>query len=527
MKKDSEHPPADQPVRRELDELRKRKAKNLDAARPAAVAKRRMAHQRTVRENVDDLCDPGSFTEYGGLTVAAQRSRLSEEELIAVSPADGMVAGLGTVNAGTFGEEKARCMVLAYDFTVFAGTQGMMNHKKHDRMLTLAGQWKLPIVLFAEGGGGRPNDFDMNVMAGLDLQTFTLFAKLSGSAPKIGIVSGYCFAGNAVLLGCCDVIIATENSNLGMGGPAMIEGGGLGVVDPKEIGPIQIQASNGGIDIRVADEAAAVAAAKKYLSYFQGPLPTWECGDQTKLLDLIPENRRRAYLIRKVISGLADVDSVLELRPEFGRSMITGFLRIEGRPSGFIANDPRHLGGAIDGDASDKAARFMQLCDAFGIPIISFCDTPGFMVGPEAEKRALVRHTSRMFVTAAALTVPFFTVVLRKAYGLGAMAMSMGSMHSPFFTVAWPTGEFGAMGLEGAVKLAFKKQLAEVKDDAERESMNQQLIQMAYDRGKALNIASFLEIDDVIDPADTRAWILRGLKSVGEIPKSRRMIDTW
>jgi acetyl-CoA carboxylase carboxyltransferase component len=527
MKKPNEPAAAEAPVRKELADLRERKARNLDAARPEAVAKRRKTKQRTVRENVADLCDPQSFSEYGGLTVAAQRSRYSEDELIKVSPADGMVCGIGTVNGALFGEEKARCMVLAYDFTVFAGTQGMMNHKKLDRMLGLAEQWKLPIVLFAEGGGGRPSDFDMNTMAGLDLPTFARFAKLSGHAPKVGIVSGRCFAGNAALLGCCDVIIATENANIGMGGPAMIEGGGLGVVSPEEIGPIQVQASNGVVDIRVADEAAAVAAAKKYLSYFQGPLGEWACADQTKLIDLIPENRRRAYLVRKVVEGLADTGSVLELRAEFGRSMVTGFLRIEGRPMGFIANDPRHLGGAIDADASDKAARFLQLCDGFGLPVVSFCDTPGFMVGPEAEKRALVRHTSRLFVAAASLQVPFFTVVLRKAYGLGAMAMASGSMHSPFFTVAWPTGEFGAMGLEGAVKIAFKKQLADVQDETEREAMTKQLVDMAYERGKALNMASFLEIDDVIDPADTRAWLLRGLKSAVHEIRPRRMIDTW
>ena len=517
--------------RKELTELRERKRQLLDEARPEAVAKRRKSKQRTARENVIDLCDPQSFSEYGGLAVAAQRSRYSEEELIKVSPADGLIAGTATVNAANFGADKARCMVLAYDFTVFAGTQGMMNHKKLDRMLALAEQWKLPIVLFAEGGGGRPSDFDMNVMAGLDLSTFARFAKLSGLAPRVGIVSGRCFAGNAALLGCCDVIVATENANIGMGGPAMIEGGGLGVVTPEEIGPIQVQSSNGVVDIRVADEAAAVAAAKKYLSYFQGPLTTWTCGDQTQLLDLIPENRRRAYQVRKVIEALADTGSVLELRAEFGRSMVTGFLRVEGRPLGFIANDPRHMGGAIDADASDKAARFLQLCDAFGLPVISFCDTPGFMVGPEAEKTALVRHTSRLFVAAASLTVPFFTVVLRKAYGLGAMAMASGSLHSPLFTVAWPTGEFGAMGLEGAVKIAFKKQLADVQDEAEREAMTQQWVGMAYERGKASPFASFLEIDDVIDPAETRTWILRGLVAAG-LPaaagqRPRRMGDTW
>jgi acetyl-CoA carboxylase carboxyltransferase component len=523
----SENGPAAESIRPELAELQTRKWKTSDEARPEAVARRRKTHQRTARENVADLCDADSFIEYGGLAVAAQRMRHDEEELVKRSPADGLISGIGTVNAAAFGAEKARCMVLAYDYTVFAGTQGATNHKKMDRMLELAEQWKLPIVLFAEGGGGRPNDTDWHIVAGLDLPTFGRFARLSGVAPRVGIASGRCFAGNASLLGCCDVIIATENANIGMGGPPMVEGGGLGTFAAEEIGPIEVQCANGVVDVRVADEAEAVRVAKQYLSYFQGPLAEWRCGDEMKLRDLIPENRRRAYVINKVIEAVADTGSVLELRKAFGKGITTALVRIEGRPMGLVANNPRHLGGAIDADASDKMARFLQLCDAFGLPILSLCDTPGFMVGPATEKTAQVRHTSRIFVTAASVTVPWFTIVLRKAYGLGAMAMAGGGTHSPFFTVAWTTGEFGAMGLEGAVNIAFKNQLAEVEDPAEREAMFQQLVGLAYQRGKAINTASYLEIDDVIDPADTRRWLVRGLQSAPVTRRFRRMIDTW
>ncbi len=515
--------------RPELTELRARKKLLADEARPEAVAKRRKSNQRTARENVADLCDPDSFLEFGGLAVAAQRARHTEENLQRISPADGLITGVGTVNAAGFGPERARCMVLAYDFTVFAGTQGGWNHKKTDRMFALAEEQRLPVVLFAEGGGGRPSDTDWQIVAGLDLPTFTRFARLSGLVPRVGIVSGKCFAGNASLLGCCDVIIAAEDANIGMGGPAMIEGGGLGVYAPEEVGPIDVQFRNGVVDIRVADEAEAVRAAKKYLGFFQGPLSTWEAPDAAALRDLIPENRRRAYPVRKVIEGIADVDTVLELRAGFGRNLVTALGRIEGRPVGFLANDSRHMGGALDADASDKGARFLQLCDAFNIPIVSLCDTPGFMVGPEAEKTALVRHTSRLFVTAASLRVPYFTVVLRKAYGLGAMAMAGGSTHNGFFTIAWSTGEFGAMGLEGAVRIAFKKQLAEIADEAERDAMFRQLVQLAYERGKGTNAAAFLEIDDVIDPADTRRWLIRGLQSAkpAERESPRRFVDTW
>lgn len=518
-------------IRADLAEVLERHARLTDERRPQAVAKRRKTGQRTVRENLADLLDDGSFIEYGALALAAQRRRRSAEELMELSPADGLVAGIGTVNAGQFGSETARCMTIAYDYTVFAGTQGVINHKKTDRMLQLAEQWRLPLVLFAEGGGGRPGDTDFVGVAGLDCHTFVGMARLSGLVPLVGVVSGRCFAGNAALLGCCDVIIATENASIGMAGPAMIEGGGLGSFRPEEVGPVSVQGPNGVIDVRVADEAEAVAVAKQYLSYFQGSLADWDCADQRELRQVIPENRLRVYDIRRVIELLADHDSVLELRRQFAPGLITALIRIEGKPFGLIANNPAHLGGAIDAVAGDKAARFMQLCDAHDLPILSLCDTPGFMVGPEAEKQATVRHVSRMFVAAASLSVPFFTVVLRKGYGLGAQAMAAGSFHSPLFTIAWPSGEFGAMGLEGAVRLGFAKELAAQADAAAQQALFDKLVAKAYEQGKGLNMASYLEIDAVIDPAETRAWLLRGLNAAprpaARTGKKRPFVDTW
>ena len=518
-------------IRADLAEVLERHALLTDARRPEAVAKRRKTGQRSARENLADLLDDGSFSEYGALALAAQRRRRSTEELLQLSPADGLIAGIGTVNAAAFGSQAARCMSIAYDYTVFAGTQGVINHKKTDRMLQLAEQWRLPLVLFAEGGGGRPGDTDFVGVAGLDCHTFVGMAKLSGLVPLVGVVSGRCFAGNAALLGCCDVIIATENATIGMAGPAMIEGGGFGRFTPEQVGPVSVQGPNGVIDVQVADEAAAVQVAKQYLSYFQGPLADWQCRDQRELRQLIPENRLRVYDIRQVIATLADADSVLELRRAFAPGLITALIRIEGRPFGLLANNPAHLGGAIDAQAGDKAARFMQLCDAFDIPLLSLCDTPGFMVGPEAEKQATVRHISRMFVAAASLTVPFFTVVLRKGYGLGAQAMAAGSFHSPLFTIAWPSGEFGAMGLEGAVRLGFAKELAAQPDAAAQKALFDKLVAKAYEQGKGLNMASYLEIDAVIDPAETRAWLLRGLNATPPAAprqgKKRPFVDTW
>ncbi|WP_417519119.1 carboxyl transferase domain-containing protein [Minwuia sp.] len=518
-------------LRPDLAETLQRQAITQDEARPRAVEKRRKTGQRTARENLADLLDEGSWVEYGSLAVAAQRTRRSMEDLIENTPADGMLAGLGHVNGDRFTEDRSRVAVLCYDYTVLAGTQGMVNHKKKDRLLQQTIRYKLPLIVFSEGGGGRPGDVDVGQVGGLDLHTFEMFGKMSGLAPIVGINSGYCFAGNAALLGCCDVIIATENSNIGMGGPAMIEGGGLGVFSPKEVGPMSDQVPSGVVDIAVKDEAEAVATAKKYLSYFQGPVDGWTCDDQRKLRRVIPENRKRLYDMREVIELIADTDSVLELRKGFGLGMVTSLIRVEGRPIGVVANNPSHLSGAIDSPGSDKAARFMKLCDAFDIPVMFLVDTPGMMVGPEIEKTALVRHCSRLFVAGANLTVPFFSFVLRKSYGLGAQGMAGASFHAPLFTIAWPSGEFGGMGLEGAVKLAYRKELAAIEDPEERAAKFDQMVADSYERGKALSTATYFEIDDVIDPADTRHRIVAALKAapppVPREGKKHAWIDTW
>ncbi len=518
-------------VRPDLAEVAERHALGLDAARPEAVARRRKTGQRTTRENIDDLCDPGTFVEYGPLVIAAQRRRRTIEDLIKNTPADGMVAGIGRVNGDLFEESKAQCILMSYDYTVLAGTQGAQNHRKKDRMFEIAQKSRLPVVFFTEGGGGRPGDTDGLGVAGLDCLAFNYWGKLSGLVPLVGINSGRCFAGNAALLGCCDVVIATKGSNIGMGGPAMIEGGGLGIFRPEEVGPMDVQVANGVVDIPVADEAEAVLVAKKYLSYFQGDVRDWECADQRLLRTIIPENRLRIYDVRSIIETLADTGSVLEIRRQFGPGMVTALVRIEGRPVGLVANNPIHLAGAIDSNGADKAARFMQLCDAFDIPLLFLCDTPGIMVGPEVEKTALVRHAARMFVTGANLSVPFFTIVLRKGYGLGAQAMAGGSFKAPFFTVAWPTGEFGGMGLEGAVKLGYRNELAAIEEPEKRKELFDQMVERMYRYGKAVNTASHFEIDDVIDPLDSRKWITAGLRSsppkAPRTGKKRPNVDSW
>ena len=517
--------PAEATERADLRELHERRALLADEARPDAMAKIHSRGRRTARENVVDLVDPGTFDEYGGFVYAAQRRRREVDDLMANTPGDGIIGGLARVNGNLF--DNAACAVMSYDYTVLAGTQGFRGHEKKDRLLEVVDRLECPLILFAEGGGGRPGDTDQPWIAGLHLMSFAWMARLSGKVPSIAIVSGRCFAGNAALAAVADVIIATEDANLGMAGPAMIEGGGLGIYAPEDIGPVDVQTENGVIDILVSDDAAAVAAAKRYLSYFQGSLSEWESHDQTAMRDLVPENRKRIYDVRKVVTFLSDVDTVVELRPAFGRSIVTALARIEGRPVGIIANDPGHLGGAIDSDSADKASRFMQLCDAHGLPLISLCDTPGFMVGPEAEKTAQVRHFGRMFVTGASLVVPLVTVILRKAVGLGAMAMAGGSFHGNLLTAAWPTGELSGMGIEGAVTLGARRQLEAIEDPDERAAVYDEKVAAMYEWSKALNGASHGEIDDVIDPAETRARITNILRAAPAVSGNRPMIDTW
>ena len=511
-------------IRPDLAEAIERHTVGLDASRPEAVARRRKVGRRTARENVADLVDAGSFVEYGPVVIAAQRRRRDLADLIARTPADGLIGGLGKVAGQSI-------VAMSYDYTVLAGTQGTQNHYKKDRLFELAEQFRLPVVFLTEGGGGRPGDTDQSGVSGLDCLAFLYFAELSGLVPIVGINAGYCFAGNAAILGCCDVVIATADSNIGMGGPAMIEGGGLGVFDPHEIGPMDVQRANGVVDIAVADEAAAVAAAKQYLGFFRGRNEQWECSDQRELRHVIPEDRKRGYDVHRVILGMFDTDSVLELRRDFGLGMVTAFARVEGRPVGVVANNPGHLAGAIDSDGSDKAARFLQLCDAFDIPVVTLVDTPGMMVGPEVEKTALVRHCSRLFVTGANLTVPLISIILRKSYGLGAQAMMGGSTRAPHACVAWPTGEFGGMGLEGAVRLGYRNELAAIADPDERERTFQQMVDRMYAIGKSVNVASHFEIDDVIDPADSRRWVTAILDAAPPPTprqgKKRPNIDTW
>jgi acetyl-CoA carboxylase carboxyltransferase component len=469
---------------------------------------------------LEDLVDPGSWVEYGRFAIAAQRQRSDVDDLIARTPADGLIGGTARIDGRP-------CAVLSYDYTVLAGTQGAFGHMKKDRLFELIERMRLPVVFFAEGGGGRPGDTDFPVVSALHTRAFALWAGLSGLVPRIAVVKGRCFAGNAVIAGCSDLIVATEDTSIGMGGPAMIAGGGLGDVDPDEVGPIEMQAPNGVVDVVVTDEAEAVAVTKHLFGLFQGPDEDWTAPDQERLRELLPEGARRAYDVVPVIEGIADEGSVVVLRERFAPEMATALGRIEGRPVGFIANNTNHLAGTITAPAAEKAARLMQLCDSFGLPLVSLVDTPGFMVGPEHEATALVRRTSRMLIAGAALSVPLVAVVLRRGYGLGAQAMTGGSLHEPLLTVAWPGAHLGPMGLEGAVRLAMRKELEAISDDDEREQRVKEVTAAAQENAKALNAAQLFELDDVIDPAETRGVIAATLTAAGTPEPSGRPVDAW
>ena len=448
------------------------RSKTLDEERNTAREKRHAKGYRTARENLDDLVDEDSFVEYGQLAIAAQKSRRELDELRTETAADGIITGFGKVNGEILDDKKSLSAIIINDYSVLAGTQGYYHHKKLDRICETAEKQNLPVIMYTEGGGGRPGDTDVHVQfAGLQIPSFSNWAKLKGKSIRIAVNNGYCFAGNAALFGTADFCISTKESWLGMAGPAMIEGGGLGKVDPKDIGPAEEQEKLGVIDYLAKDEEDATRFTKKLLSYFQGETKEWGVKDQSILRNLIPENRRMAYSVRDIIETLADKDSFLELRKAYGRSVITGFMRLEGKPIALFANDCQHLGGAVDATSAEKAGQFISICNEHKIPIVSLADTPGFMVGVESEREGAVRKMGSLFNSGANISVPLVAIFLRKGYGLGAMAMVGGSFYIPIFTASWPTGEFGGMGLEGAVKLGYKKELEAVEDEQEREAL--------------------------------------------------------
>lgn len=483
-------------IRSDLSEVLQARNARLDSERPSAVERQRKRGRWTVREVVDALLDRETFVEYGGLARPATAGM--------DGAADGLVMGTGRLDGRPVD-------VVLYDYTVHAGTQSAINHMKMSRMFEHALRFRLPVICWLDGGGARPHD--MLLAARGKTPTFVVFARLNGLVPTIGVVPGVAFAGQANLAGMCDLLIGVRGSALGMAGPPLVEAA-LGVrYTPQDIGPTDMHEASGVYDLVVEDDAQAVSMAQRYLSYFSGPVPCKDCPDQSVLCGLVPENPRQSYDVRRVIETLADTDSVLELKPKFGSCVVTAFMRLGGRAVGVIANQPLVLAGAIDSDGSVKAARFASLCDAFDIPLLLLCDTPGLMVGPDAEKTGLVRHSARLLTAIANASVPLLTVVLRKAYGLGYYIMGSQPL-DPAILLAWPTAEYGGMGLEGAVNIIYRRELEAMADPDERAQLHTKLVAELKDEHSAVAAAGRFTYDDVIDPADTRELLLRTLESL-------------
>lgn len=495
-----------------LEQVQEAHAALEDAARPDAVARQRRRGRWTAREGVSALADAGSFIEYGGLV----RPAVADMQ----GAADGLVMGTARVHGRAV-------VIVNYDYTVHAGTQSANNHAKISRMLSHALQNRLPVICWLDGGGARPHD--MKVEGRGPSHTFVLFARLSGLAPTVAILPGHAFAGHANLAGMSDLLIATRDSTMGMAGPPLVEAA-LGVkLKPEEIGPSDVHYAAGAIDILVEDESEAVETAKRYLSYFGPPLPSGAAPDPAALRDLVPDNPRRAYDMRRVIRGIADVDSVMELRGGFGRAMVTALARLGGRAVGVLANQPMFLAGAMDGPACEKAARFVQICDAFDLPLLVLCDTPGLMVGPDIEKTGLVRRSARLLAAMANVTVPIFTVVLRKAYGLGYYIMGSRPFE-PSILLAWPTAEFGGMGLEGAANIIYRHEFEAIDDSEARAARHRERTDGLKQYNRALEVAGRFGYDDVIDPADTRSILLNTLTALPAPPPRtgrKRVIEPY
>ena len=384
--------------RPEFEKFIRRVEKSSDEFRASSTEKRHSKHFRTARENLNHLVDEESFLEFGQFAVAAQRTRRDYEELQDKTNADGIITGFCSVNSELVGEKHAQAVAIVYDYSVLAGTQGAFHHLKLDRICDQAKKFELPIIIFTEGGGGRPGDTDvLTQIAGLHIPSFSSWAQLTGTSLKIAVNNGYCFAGNAALFGCSDFRIATKTSWIGMAGPAMIEGGGLGVFEPTDIGPVSVHEKNGVVDYVANNEEEATLIAKKLLSYFQGSIEDFSICDQEILQNVMPEDRRYTYEVRDIINTVADQESFLELRKKYGESIATGFIRIEGKPFGLLASDCQKLGCAIDSESAEKAADFISICNDHALPILVLADTPGFMVGPASEELGAVRRMASLF----------------------------------------------------------------------------------------------------------------------------------
>ncbi len=505
MSAETENPSPLRPLAEDLRERRERLRLGGGAER---IEAQHAAGKLTARERIALLIDEGTFTELGihGRPHFSQRAMDGRE-----APADGVITGWGTVDG-------RRCAVAAYDFTVMAGSMGMTGELKVSRLRELALSKRMPLVWLLDSAGARVQEAIGSQFAGTG-HLFREEVHASGVIPQVAAVMGPCAAGTAYIPGLADFVpMVSGRGSMALAGPHLVRAAVGEEVSAEDLGGARVHCRRSGVgDLETADDAECVAAVRRYLSYFpshcdEAP-PMGECADPVEradeeLLDVLPSSTRAAYDMYEIIRRIVDDGEFFDLKPRWARSIITCLARFGGRPAGIVANQPRHLGGILDNDSADKAARFINLCNAFGIPLVYLVDVPGFMVGTKVEEAGIIRHGAKMLFATANASVPKLTVVVRKAYGAGYYVMC-GRAYEPDLIVAWPTAEISVMGAEGAVEILMRRQLAEAEDPAAARAQMVAGFQQTID---VYGAAGNGMIDDVIDPRETRATICRGLE---------------
>ncbi len=491
-----------------LAQIESARAALQDGARPAAIARQHERGKLTARERIDRLADPGSFREFGALVSGEGAHQVGRDK----APADGVVTGTVLLDGRP-------AVVLSQDFTVFGGSIGVLGSAKTQRALQIAITRGIPLVMLLDGGGHR-------IQGGQDSRhfahanpTFHNFARASGWVPMVAVMMGAGFAGPTNYAGMSDLVVMVRGiATMGLAGPALVKAGVGEDVDQMAIGGAEAQVDRHGLaDLGAASEDDALLAARRFLSYLPGnaraPMPLAECDDPADrrddaLLDLVPSNPRKAYDMRKVIGLIADRDSLFEIKPTFAGNVLTMLARLGGRPVGFVANQPQKLGGMLDANACDKMAHFIGMCDAYGLPLVSLIDIPGFSIGSSAERSVLGRRSAKLIHEWGNATVPRVSIVLRKGYGLGYFAMAGGRAFAADASLAWPTAQICAMSVEGSVDVAFRKEYEAAPDPQAR---RQEMIDEIRGRIGSMRAAEGFGVDEIIDPRDTRRILIETL----------------
>ena len=504
-----------------LADLAERKQRALEMGGAERVERQRSLGKLPVRERLERFVDPGTFVEYGQLADHMDPGLAAKGSFAA----DGCITGVGHID----GRPVA---IVAYDFTVMAGSMGEVNEQKVTRMRELVLRQRIPIVWLLDSAGARVGSSTGSTFAGAGA-LFREQVALSGVVPQVAALMGHCAAGTAYIPALTDFIVMVKGiSSMALAGRHLVKAATSEDVTEAEMGGSEVHTKVSGVaDLEVADDDACLAAVKRYLSFFpsnntERP-PLRECTDPIdrraeEIYGIVPTAPRRAYDVTKVIAAVVDDGDFLEIKPTWARNIVVGFARMGGDPVGIVASQPKVLGGALDVNAADKAARFVWLCDAFGIPLVFLHDVPGFVVGSVVEKQGIIRHGAKMLFAVCEATVPKISVVLRKSYGAGYFVMN-GRAYEADYLVAWPTAEIAVMGPDGVVNIAFRKQLEEVAEGPDRDKLRIELAEMIRANIDPYVAAGHAQVDDIIDPADTRATIIAGLRAT----RDKQVFRPW